>query len=414
MRARETDKILKGPWLVVALVYVTLLSGRTNISWLEDLPARFVLLIAAMIAYVAWKAVNKGDRAESHVSRFPVAVLLFFGYYIASGLWSATGARATETIANIALLLLCLFMLVGVARYDAESTRSAFLLCMYWSGIVFAAASAITGGTSGIGRSVAFGGGPNVFVRIVVWGTIAAIALAILRKRPGYLLALPILVLFTALSGSRGGITAAAVTSALLIFLLARRLKPAYIFAAVITIPGLLWFIWSNDQVQYILGRRFDWELIVESGYGSRQTLWVAAEELFRASPVIGNGLDAYYALAYIRTGFPYPHNIMLEIAVDLGVLGLTLFAIILIVICVHLLRNIKHLSVSQWAMFAGGLFTLIASMFSGDIFDSRFMWIFFALFIEGTAPGRRNGTNSSILRRSRGYDFNSTFRAAR
>ncbi|MGJ9407184.1 O-antigen ligase family protein [Nesterenkonia aurantiaca] len=315
---------------------------------------------------------------------------MLFSLHLLSSLWHRTGANVVEGVANGLLLLLLIHMTATMARHDPEGMRRRLVILMIGAGVVFMLGSALTGATSGIGRAVAFGGGPNVFVRIMVWAAIAVVVIANTRGRRRWLILLPALLLFAALSGSRGGITAAAITAAVMALVLISKLRGRHVAATVVLAPAVIWFIWTNDQVQYLLTRRFTWSGIVDSGYGHRETLWLAGWQIFQESPVAGQGMDAFNALAGVSSGFPYPHNVIIEFADDMGIIGISVLTALFMVFVRLVVAHNGKLSASQYGLIAAVVFTLVASLFSGDIYDSRFLWIFMvAVFPLAERPAK-------------------------
>lgn len=368
------------PAALVVGIFVMLFSGRTPTPGLPDIELRFVLLIFLLIFFLLWKGAAVRVQRGHRWGIVPWLVLLVLGLYLLSSLWSESTARTGIVSANTALTIVTVMMVTELSQYGAERVRLVALYSMLGAGVFFALGSAVTGGTSGIGRAVAFGGGPNVFVRFMIWGAIAAITLAILKHQILYLAALPLVLLFALLSASRGGLTAGLITAALMVLILVRRIRPSYVVIALLAVPLLTWLIWSNDQVRYLMERRFNWAVIVESGYGSRDNLWSAAMDIFSTAPIFGQGMDSFYALARDTTGFPYPHNILLELASDLGVLGLATLALVIILFVISIRRDRVSITATQLAMIAAAAFTFFASMFSGDFFDARLTWIFAVL----------------------------------
>jgi hypothetical protein len=108
--------------------------------------------------------------------------MLFFLFQVASGLWAPPGARLGEKTLDIVLMAA---LTVAIYLYTlgdpAAVVRTTFLL-FFVAGIVFAV-GALLGGPGVQGRYSAFGGGPNVFVRIQILGIISAIALYLFHRR---------------------------------------------------------------------------------------------------------------------------------------------------------------------------------------------------------------------------------------
>src|SRR5699024_267409 len=108
--------------------------------------------------------------------------------------------------------------------------------------------------TQGQGRLVAFGGGPNVFVRIVALGCIGVVALAIVRSASQWmflLLLVPLLGVAGILSGSRGGVLGLGVSAMMLgVMALAAGQKRARRDIAIgLVVVGGGFALWGWDRV---------------------------------------------------------------------------------------------------------------------------------------------------------------------
>ena len=101
---------------------------------------------------------------------------------------------------------------------------------------------------------------------------------------------------------------------------------------------------------------------------------------------MIGSGLDGYYASQPAGSQFEYPHNLVLATLAETGVVGGILFVLAIGAFLVSALRS-KPLHDNALFALITGSYLFFASMFSGDYYDSRLMWFFFAL---AAVEGRR------------------------
>jgi O-antigen ligase len=117
----------------------------------------------------------------------------------------------------------------------------------------------------------------------------------------------------------------------------------------------------------------------------SRPKFFIGAISQFSASPLIGAGLGAFAS-----TGLDlYPHNMIAEIAAELGLLGLiALGTWILLVV---------RASIRSAVLTALIVATLVFSVFSGNIAGEAEFWFFSALAV-GLVPvaGRAIGPPES------------------
>lgn len=137
-----------------------------------------------------------------------------------------------------------------------------------------------------------------------------------------------ICVLATIATVSRGGLIGLAVVSILLVFRLRtarRRLLAAMLIALLLAVaaPAGYWnrmeTIWSPSGTEYD-----------ERGVSTRVEVWQRGLDLFLRNPVTGVGIGQFVnasGTVYGRSGgWRAAHNSFIQVAVDLGILGLALF----------------------------------------------------------------------------------------
>lgn len=134
---------------------------------------------------------------------------------------------------------------------------------------------------------------------------------------------------------------------------------------------------------------------------GGRIALFQLAVTLFQENPILGVGTAGYEALSPgilgPDAGAAYPHNALLQIATEQGLIGVALFVGI---VAIALTRRLDPggAALAIRAMF---LFLLLEAMVSGDIFSDRTTWglMMLLLMIEvpavkaGSVPGDARGS---------------------
>jgi O-antigen ligase len=108
-----------------------------------------------------------------------------------------------------------------------------------------------------------------------------------------------------------------------------------------------------------------------ETSAAARIVLFQFAIHLWTLSPLIGTGTAGFQVLSGSSLGpyaDVYPHNALLQVSAEHGLLGLALFVA---VVCVGLLRRLPpgRTSLTLRVLFA---FSLLNAMVSGDIFTDR------------------------------------------
>lgn len=295
-----------------------------------------VVLGAPLVAMVCWRVI-----ATTRLRPLPGSLLLlvlFTGWSAASLLW----ARDTESflIALKTTAQLLLFAVLCWQVLDSERALRA-VLAGYVGGCIGAVASVWTaflegravgdefyeGGT----RFVAEAFDPNDMGVTLAIGIPMAAYLALAGRWRGRYVALgyvPLAWSAIALSGSRGATIAALVAVSGLLAWLALRRRAALALALVLLAAGvaLTWSIVPWDTWSRIFTVRE--QLAAGGTFGERVGIWRAGLGLFARHPVVGTGLggfpDAIVPFLGVRV---VAHSTFLSVAVELGVIGLVLYA---------------------------------------------------------------------------------------
>src|SRR5258708_2477867 len=108
---------------------------------------------------------------------------------------------------------------------------------------------------------------------------------------------------------------------------------------------------------------------------GRRLTLYGWALEMFAAKPLTGWGLGGWSYYALDRDVPAYPHNLVLEIAAEEGVMGLAALASLLVAVFLAM-RRIWRTAPAFSFIVQVFAFSLLATMTSGDINVNRPLWL--------------------------------------
>jgi len=366
--------------------FLVMLGGRFSLDRLGDYPAWdlrwFGACVVAVLAY-AWVTVAR-QKTE------PAVKFGAFGFFLAAwtswllliSFWAPPNARVGSYVNDLVLLL----GLVGASCTVANRIRPRAVQSIWWwlffAGLVYVAA-ALVEGPGAQGRYSALGGGPNVFVRVMALGTLAALFLATVRRKHWVLLSVPVFVGGAFLSGSRGGVLSLAVVALIGAVPLARRMSPR-LRGTLVVLGGssaLLAAFFINPTWFTALRDRFIQQTLVEQYDSGRSDILQGAWRLFTEYPVSGAGLDGYYGLVGQLAGWEYPHNLVMATAAEGGVIGLAALVCALVAAMATLWAS-RPLGADALGFGLCGAFMLVASMFSGDYYDSRFLWFFLGLAV--------------------------------
>lgn len=302
-----------------------------------------------------------------------------FIYLILSTAW----ASQTDLALAKAYELIVVFGTIAAIVAWMNSPQAAIFLHWFWVSITaftgFLAFMAFLSLTTETRLSV-LGGGPNVFGRLMFLFAIGSLALI----RQNNLLRLSTCaaaMVLVILSGSRGAMLSSVVGFTAYAFATQGRLSSRATAIFGITACGI---VISMTPVGDLVFKTFSDRIIhltFEQRYTSgREELLQAAWELWKQSPIFGNGVSGWETHHHVGLSFEstYPHNLCLELLCEGGLIALTLFLLIIAQFLRFLSRERNKLhapTVAATAMF------LIASQFSGDFFDSR--GVFFCLVIS-------------------------------
>lgn len=385
----RADELGRVPAVAVAALYVLALGGRYTVDrlgWLGTgtVDARVPGAVVAVLVFIVWRL----HPAHVHRSILPGAPLAWMialvGWLALTGLWAVPGARVSPHLVDLLVLLV---LAVGIAMLNAatpDATARALLWCGYVGGIVYATAGLVLGETNVQGRLTAFGGGPNVFARVVGVGIVATIVLVAATRRRALLLAIPPLSVALLFSGSRGAIVAGAACALSFVLFFPRRCngRGIALLIAVVAVGFMAVAAFTPAALGLVRDRI---ALTIAGDASGRGLLIEQAWTLFTQHPVGGAGLDAYWSVYGRTIELDYPHNLVLEIGATGGAIALGLMA----GFGSSVLRRIRprmDLPVERLGMFLLAVFMFVASMFSGDLYDSRFFWLF-AIAAAGSFP---------------------------
>ncbi|SNY56543.1 O-antigen ligase family protein [Paractinoplanes atraurantiacus] len=388
-------RVLLAPGLVLILVaiggrYTLDRAGFTDLAWVDLRVIGLAVGLVALTVDVARRphAEHTRDVREGWL----VAATLFFVFQIASGLWAPEAARVGPQTLDLVLMaaLILAFYLYAAGDPDAV-IRTAFVL-FYVAAILFALA-ALAAGPGEQGRYSAFGGGPNVFVRIQLLGVISAIAVTMLSGRKLPLVAIPLFLLAAVLSGSRAGLLAGMVVGAAALWKIRARLRAGVVVAVVgvLAVAAGVIGLLAPPAFTSLFQERFVEQTVQERYLSDRTDIWGAAWRLAVEHPVAGTGLDGFYGTVGVNQRVEYPHNYVLGVAAEGGLIGIGLLAAAVLLWMATVRGGGLRPRLTGLAVAAAVLVAL-CSLFSGDYYDARLFWLFAALAAAAAVTPSRAG----------------------
>ncbi|MHA7633791.1 O-antigen ligase family protein [Corallococcus sp. M7] len=337
------------------------------------------------------------------------ALLGFLGYMCASTAWTPDPLFSLTKVADLLLVgLMCVGFALACLRQPAPRVLDAF-----WAAVVLAtgllaltAVKQLLGG-GGSARLAVMGGGPNILARLM--GLLAIGALYFWYWRGQAWLWIPVAatgVVLALLTGSRGGSAAivAGITTTLVVGRVPLRRLLILLLLATVAITAVAMFSPLGEALSNSVQERFlRLTLNYESGAGGasgkdnkvylsgREILYERALQLGKDFPVAGAGLAAFPAL---RLGV-YPHNLFLEVFCEGGVVGLLLLATVLGTFVRSALLRRQGL---DGATVGAAVLVLLGAQSSGDLYDSRSLFLLMVMASATAVPGRKTAQSGPPL----------------
>jgi O-antigen ligase len=389
-------RVFLAPALVLVLVAIggrfTLdRAGFVDLAWVD---LRVIGLIIALVVLAVDLARRPRVRGGPRREGWLVATMLFFLFQIASGLWAPHAARVGSQTLDLCLMgVLTLAYYLYTVGDPAVVVRTTFLL-FFVAAVVFALAALFVNGPGEQGRYSAFGGGPNVFVRIEILGVISAVALHLFTRRILPLLVVPLFLLAAVLSGSRAGLLAGVAVGAAALLKIRRRLRAGPVVAAGVLLVGATATVWAFAPPAFtnLFQERFVEQTVEQHYLSDRTDIWRAAWRLAAEHPVAGAGLDGFYGLIGVNQGVEYPHNYVLGVAAEGGLIGIGLLTVA-VVLWTRTVRGGGVRPQATGLAVAAAVFVALSSLFSGDYYDARLAWLFAAMAAGAAVVPERDRT---------------------
>ena len=382
------------PGLVVVIAFVATLAGRFTLDRAGlDVPVvndirvpLFLILILALVL----EAHHIGPR-PAEGGHAVLGILALLGYQVLSVLWVPPGSVTGPMVGDLCAIGVLLAAYFNLAAWDRDRVAATTLRLFHAAAWVYFLAAASGRGHQANGRWAALGGGPNVFVRVMILGVITSIYLYLRSgERLIWLVPIPAFMFGAVASGSRGGIVALGVTIAVALLAIRPRIdverigKPLLMVAAVGTVVVLT----AGPSIAGYVQQRFV-EATIGQGYASsRDVLFQMALRIFLQRPLFGTGLNGFHTVTDLGFGERYVHNLPLSIAAEGGFVGLVLLLLAWLGLW-HAYAAVPLRDRSLEARTAAycGIFIGATSLFSGDYYDARLMWVL--LLLAAVRPAR-------------------------
>jgi O-antigen ligase len=382
------------PGLVVVVAFFVALAGRftldragLDVPVVNDVRVPLFLILVLCLALETHRA-GLHPGAGGHGV---LGVLALLGYQGISALWAPPGAEVGAGIGDLCAIGGLLSAYFILAKWDRDRVIALTFKLFHAAAWVYFLAAAAGLGRDATGRWAALGGGPNVFVRLMIIGGITSLYLYLRSgERLIWLMPIPAFAFGAIASGSRGGLVALGITVVIALLAIRPRLdferlaKPLGLLGS----AGIAVAVTAGPSIAGFVQSRFV-EATVGQGYVSgRDVLFRMALRIFMQRPILGTGLNGFNAVAQLGPGEGYVHNLPLSVAAEGGFAGLALLVMAWLGLWqAYTAVPLRERTLESRTAAYGGIFIGAASLFSGDYYDARLMWILLLLAVVRPAP---------------------------
>lgn len=381
----ETKGPIAVPGLVITGLFLTLLAGDTAVAGIDlrVVGGAGVLFGALMLGGVP------SLPAARHRSLFVGAFVAWLTLLVLSSAWAPLEARVNGALLSLAAMAVTVLGMAFIVRRVPDRALRWWWWLLYGSSVIYTFGGLALGTLSAQGRLTVFGTGANIYGRVVALGVVAALAL-VYGGRRSWMVFVPVPAMLVAvlLSGSRGALLSLVVALLVAVWLASRHSPPRQRRALwlLIAFAGAAFARWGWPLVSEMVQTRIIQASIVDRYSSGRNVIAQEALKLIEAHPFVGVGLDGFWGESGRTFGAQYPHNLILETAVDAGVV-----AVLLLLIALGAGFRSAYMAgrVRENIGAIAALFMLVSAMFSGSLYDSRFLWAFLLVGAEEVARAR-------------------------
>ena len=376
--------IKKTALLLLLLVF---LSGNLNLNRINidySIEIRYLLFLAfvsitsIVLLNRRQKSLNTGLNSSTLI--FLLAIFTYLLLVINSIFYtidqSAVLGKSISMLFLVPLIIGILFIVCNMELREFFSFITVFFIIV---GIVYATPIYLSV-FLGADRGDVNLSGPNVATRILFFAACSSIYRFLLNKKTLYFILIILFLFSIVLVGSRGGLVGAFLT---LLFLLAARrsfkarknkIGITMNYKYLLFLPlglGTLFLIYKPVKrvfMDRVIGTTFSNDTVYTAG---RDIIYGDALKMIKEKPLFGYGIDSFTTY----TGHVYPHNLLLEMMVEIGLIGAIIFGIFVFFSIIIIFKMRKS---SLYILSGTPLYMIIVQMFSGEFYDFRyfFLWV--------------------------------------
>lgn len=348
-RLSGIEKIL---WCLVVVLFTSFYLLEENVN-----ATKILMVIIVIIFFFDGFLIGRG-KYHFYSSKMCYFVIVFIIFCFASAIWANNRFYAIEKGITITSILLCIFV---INNFFCKYNNVSYAIDAVWtSGIVLIAYCFFFYGGSVIFSTIFAGERLNSdFANVNLIGMLCAVNIIIsinkfvYDKRKIYLAAIIPASIVIVATGSRKALIMAVMGTC--IYFVIRAVEEKRIRSALKIIVGLLCVIGMivmMDRFTFFAGinSRMDGLFALFTGKGKvdsstllRQQYIQIGIEQFKTHPLLGIGMGNARIIAYKLTGHDtYLHNNFVELLVDGGIVGLSIYYSIYVYLMINLVKKIK------------------------------------------------------------------------
>lgn len=386
MHFNKTDKIFSLLLFEGLLFIIIITSAKIPASWsiLNGIKFFSPTIFAAYLVLRYRKKINfplSIDKTNTTIT------LLLYGYGLLSLIWSSNLIYGINKLIGLLLIELPLIIsaIILIRTYGGKFLK-VLQYCFILVGILLTIFFFVTGPFSYTNSLNDYGYTHVGYGRLISYAFLLAMIGTMLKKSfsPLIIIAAAFLGSGLVLSGLRGALIAVIVTIGF--FLYNHRftdLKNAAFHFISIVLFIFLFVYFQPSLYKNIEKRISNLSTVVENkgetdgSISARMRAYEISFNMFLDKPFFGQGIGGFNQI-YKNNELPkiieYPHNLFVEIIVELGVIGFILFGILLW----RVARNIRKINEVLFLLLINGF---MLSLFSGNIVDQKIVLVLLGTF---------------------------------
>jgi hypothetical protein len=353
----------------VIVLFLLVLSGKFAYEIFNtEFQVRYLIFMVMILVSIGPKLIYTNLQRGTSIN----AVIAFCSTLILSAGWNMEGSYVLEYILDLFLMI---FSVLCVTIFLKNSNNIFLFLGLFEKTAFIYSVLSIASVFMGERGSLLFGG-PNVTVRIIFLGILCHM---VLRRNQNYnYLLIFIFIAGVIATGSRGGLISSLICLTLYIantislrsMIKFFKIRIVGIIKMVIFSATLL-YIYDNfsNQIASLISSRITETIINKIHLAGRDDLLISSFKVIGENAYFGQGLASYYDN---EVGF-HPHNLIVQLYLDMGLLSFINIAIILYALRIFFVNR-------KSIVFYAIPFFCIAHLVSGSYYDLRYMFIFWIL----------------------------------